>query len=288
MSVWSRGRHFRVGLLAVVSAALMVATVLFLIGAGAGARQLEYQIEFHENTKGMQVGSRVNFQGVPVGAVADMRFEAGKTLVRIAVDPERCVVQDVTRARMDRLLVTGQVTVELEGWSRAGRALPDGAMIAAKESPMDRLAKTLPELMQQADHLLDQWLVSSQAMNALLSEANRRRVDAILAHAEQASATLPGELAATLQESRAALAEARAALARTAGLERRLDLLAGEAHGALANSRAPLLEVLHALRDSLAEVQRLARHLRLAPSSVLFGTTVKDLEIAPAPPGGGR
>lgn len=275
-----RGRRFRLGLYVLGSGGLFVLLCAFILQGSLNAERASYFILFQENVKGMVVGSKVNFQGVPIGVVRDMRFQDGKTLVELRVDPTRASIQDITRARMDRLLVTGQVTVELEGYGADGKSLAPGAFIQPKEDPLHALTASLPEVVDRAADVLgriDSILVRAEAM---LGDDNQRRVAAILENTERATArladgTLPEidglvrEASATAKATRELTPEAVAALRETTAL--------------VAGARAPMQNALASFRATLDDLRALARQLKLAPDSLLFG-----VHQPAAPVGGDR
>ena len=71
------GRRFRVGLLVLGAGALFVALLTFVVGKGVASNTVAYYILFDDNVKGMALGSKVNFQGVPIGSVSDIRSAPG-------------------------------------------------------------------------------------------------------------------------------------------------------------------------------------------------------------------
>ena len=146
----SRSQQFRVGLMVLASVVTFVGLVLFILGSSLQGEVQRYYILFSENVKGMVIGSKVNFQGVPIGRVTDIRFRSGNTMVEVSVDPSRAVIQNVTVARLDRLLVTGQVTVEFEGYRPDARELPEGAVIPARANAIRELTTGLPDVMHRA------------------------------------------------------------------------------------------------------------------------------------------
>lgn len=288
-----RTRRYRLGLFVLGTAALFVALLVFILQNSLGHARATYWILFEENVKGMVVGSKVNFQGVPIGVVADMRFQDGKTLVELRVDPTRANLQDLTRARMDRLLVTGQVTVELEGYGPGGKVLAEGSFIRPKEDPLHSLTASLPEVVDRAASVLarlDRVLGQAETM---LGAQNQGHVEALLAHAEQASRelaehTMPAatsllvDARATIADAQGAARSAQTALDAIGRLETDLRSLLREATALAAGVRGPAQTALTGLRSTLDELRTLARQLKLAPDSLLFG-------VRPAaPPGGER
>ena len=143
-------RRFRLGLFVLGAGSLFVALLAFILQNSLNVERATYFIVFQENVKGMVAGSKVNFQGVPIGVVRDIRFQDGKTVVELRVDPSRATIQDVTTARMDRLLVTGQVTIELEGYGAKGRPLPPGSFVQTKGDPLSSLTGSIPEVVDRA------------------------------------------------------------------------------------------------------------------------------------------
>ncbi|MFT4843422.1 MAG: phospholipid/cholesterol/gamma-HCH transport system substrate-binding protein [Planctomycetota bacterium] len=293
-------RRFRLGLFVLGTGAMFVMLLVFIMQSSFDRERATYYIMFSENVKGMVIGSKVNFQGVPIGVVKDMRFQDGSTLVELSVNPSRASIQDVTRARMDRLLVTGQVSVELEGYAGSGTALPPDSFIEPKEDPMNSLKASLPEVVAQAAQVLERLDHVLGNADALLSDNNQAMVTAILAHAERAARQLADE---TMPEVGALVADARrtiqaaentahaatnsaeavtATMAAMARLEADLHGLLRESTAIVTGVRGPALATFSGFRSTLDDLRGLLRQLKLAPDSLLFGVN------HPAAPVGGK
>ena len=285
-----RGRRFRLGLFVLGTGALLVGMLAFLLQGSFDAVRVSYFILFHENVKGMVIGSKVNFQGVPIGAVKDIRFQDGKTLVELLVDPSRASIQDLTQARLDRLLVTGQVTVELEGYGRDGKPLAPGSFLQPKEDPLHSLTASLPEVMDQAVMTLRRLESTLARAESLLGEDRQAQIDRILGNLERGSARLADE---TLPAVGSLVGEAKSAVAAVAAIGPDVRASLAEATpeltatlrevAALAGSlRGPAQTAMSSLRVALDDARALVRQLKLAPDSLLFGVQ------RPAAPAGGR
>ncbi len=185
----TRASHVLVGLFVVV---------LTLAGAGFGlwlARvELDravavYDVSFGSAVTGLQSGARVTYQGVPVGRVTDIRFDAARlerVLVRVEVDPTTPVTDDTT-AQLAPQGITGLFFVQLlpgsEGSPRLVTDAAEPAIILATPSPLDRLATDFPEILAQGVILLDRAV-------ALLDDDNLRAFGQTLANVEAVTATL--------------------------------------------------------------------------------------------------
>lgn len=305
--VGSRARRWRLGAFLLGAGLLFLALLTFVLDSTIRQNRATYFILFEENVKGMVVGSKVNFQGVPVGVVCDMRFQDGKTRVELSVDPSRATIQEVTKARMDRLLVTGQVTIELEGFERTARALPEGALIATREDPLNSLRGSVPEVVDEATAVLHRLDTLLQRGEVLLGDDNQKRVAALLDELaatvrDVRQRTLPAmdalvaELHGFVADGRLAVADARAAVGdvrtasaslqaiepKVAALAARADAMLLELAGLVTGLRAPVQSALASMRQTLDDARALARQLRLAPDSLLFGVQ------RPASPAGGQ
>ena len=276
----ARGRRFRLGLYVLGTGALFVGLLGFILQKSLRREEASYFILFRENVKGMVVGSRVNFQGVPIGVVKDMRFQDGQTMVELSVDPSRANIQDVTRARMDRLLVTGQVTVELEGYGANGKSLPPGAFIQPKEDPLHSLTGSLPEVVDRAAVVLARIDGVLQSAERLLGPENQAHVSAILADCRRLSSALADE---TVPTTNALLREAQASARDLGALSPEVAALLHEVTALAGGLRQPAQSTLASLRTALDDVRALARQLKLAPDSLVVG-----VRHAAAPPGGER
>ena len=273
-----RGRRFRLGLYVLGTGALFVGLLAFLLQSSLNGERAAYFILFHENVKGMVIGSKVNFQGVPIGVVKDMRFQDGKTLVELRVDPSRASIQDITLARMDRLLVTGQVTVELEGYGPGGKPLSPGAFIQPKDDPLHSLTASLPEVVDRAAAVLDRIDAVLQGAERLLGDDNQAQVTAMLADRRRLTAALADE---TAPAATAALRDASASIRALESLSPEVVATLRETAALAAGLRGPAQAALANFRTALEDVRGLARQLKLAPDSLLFG-------VRPAAPTGGE
>lgn len=273
-----RGRRFRLGLYVLGTGTLFVGLLAFILQNSLHGERADYFILFRENVKGMVVGSKVNFQGVPIGVVKDMRFQDGKTLVELRVDPSRANIQDITQARMDRLLVTGQVTVELEGYGPEGRSLAPGSFIQPKDDPMHSLTASLPEVVDRAATVLDRIDRVLQGAEALLGADNQARIAAILDDCHRLTTALADE---TAPAATAMLRDASASARAIEALTPELTAMLRETTSLAAGLRGPAQAALTNFRTALEDVRGLARQLKLAPDSLLFG-------VRPAGPMGGE
>jgi len=195
---------------------------------------------------------------------------------------------------MDRLLVTGQVTIELEGYGAKGKPLPPGSFVQTKGDPLSSLTGSIPEVVDGAATALQRLDTVLGRVERLLSDDNLARSSATLANLERASAGFADQVvpeavallrqvrSETVPEASAMLRQATAAATQLQGIEPELAGFTREATALAASLRGPSQTALASLRQALDDVRGLARQLKLAPDSLLFGVQ------RPAVPSGGE
>ena len=307
-------RKFKLGVVVIGSSVLFLSMVLFILGSSLTSEMVQYHIFFDESVKGMVIGSKVNFQGIPVGTVSDIRFAEGRTRVEISVDPDKAEIQkDVTFASMDRLMITGQVTIELNGFNPDGEALLPGGGIPPQMSAFDEFAQSLPEVVASADDLLLSLTDLVDRTTTVLDDETVTNLRQTAANMAQVSGMLADELQPLVQDARESVAALRPALdtmetsfnrisdvagsqeladalvsvteamAKIDRIEAEALLLLTDLRGVVGGSRRDWLGALSVARDALGEIRMLARNLRMAPSTLMFGRTENEITVPAAP-----
>lgn len=127
----TRRELIRVGLFALVSGGLLMAGLLWIAGSRLLRPRDTYQVIFVESVSGLSAGSQVEYQGVAIGRVRDIRLTQDippKVSVMVALEPGTPVRRD-THAVLLGSIVTGIQYIELQGGSEAAGPLPPGGVI---------------------------------------------------------------------------------------------------------------------------------------------------------------
>lgn len=204
----TKGSHVLVGAVAI---ALFIALFLFILWMARidTADRQEFDIFFTEVT-GLAKGSVVNFSGVPVGTVEEIRLLPKSpefVRVRIAVDDEVPILQGTT-ATIAGVGFTGVSVVNLDGAIKGAPPIeepgPFGVpVIPTKPGALGQLLDSAPQLLQRLSSL-------TARLNALLSPENQQSITGILRNTDKITAAFANrsdEVAATVVEARSALRE---------------------------------------------------------------------------------
>jgi len=289
-----------VGAFVLVLGAGLIAGVLWFSSGGAYRKTYDtYLINMAESVSGLNLDAPVKYRGVEVGRVRKLALApANVQLVQLTLDIERGTpVNRDTVAVLRVQGLTGIAYVELSGGGPDSPALEPGPgetypVIRSGPSLMARLDSSITALLTNANR-------TSESMNALMDEENRRAFKQTLAELQVLARTLAARSAA-IDASLANAARTMDNTARFTGDLPRLvermqvsaegfDRMTGEiaragkdANATLAGTRADLHEatdgivpearlLLSELREVTGSLRRLSVELERNPAVLLFG-----------------
>lgn len=226
-----RANHVLIGAFTLAGAFLLVLGALWSARwAGEEAWQ-EIEVHFTQPVSGLSVGSTVQYNGISMGSVRDLRLspeDPGRVIAVIRIDAQAPLREDTT-ARLSVSGLTGVSTIQLRGGSavspslkpEAGRERP---IIIAEESGLQRLIEASEDIASTASKVMLRLL-------EFLSEENAGRVAATLDNIDTFTRSLSGEsdrigqivqnlhrsseeLAPLMQEMRGTVADISASLER--------------------------------------------------------------------------
>ena len=239
-----------------VTLALLVGLLVFIVWLAGLSNQATkcFDIYFSQGVGGLNKGSSVNFQGVPVGQIEKISLLPARpefVWVRIEVDAETPVLQGTT-AQIKGVGFTGVSEIALEGAIKDARPLvqagPDGCpVIPASSGGLGALLNSAPELIDRIQRL-------TERLTEMLSDRNQNSISNILDNVERTSDVL-AQRAPDLAD---AIADARIA-SRNAGIAaQRVGVLADSTNQLVNEQGKPAAEDL---RTAIAAVQRSAENL---------------------------
>ncbi len=293
------GYYIAVGAFVLLAVALLIVFIAIIGGREPETQMRRYEVRFTGSVAGLDVGGEVRYLGVKVGKVVAIRLVPDKpreVSVIIEVD-DRVPIYGNTIAKLQLQGITGISYVELRKEGPGREPLPPpptGQLprIKGANSDLEQLARSLPELLDSADEVLDR-------VSDVLSDQNLARFSTLMRELARTAQGLPPLVArfeATLQEYQRTASEARPGLVTV--LER-LSTVANEledisrrteklyAHNtaalnsALGNGSEQFERLLEESQYLVTEMRRLTRRLEENPSLLLSSPPPRGVEIAP-------
>ena len=310
----TRAHHVLIGLFTVIVVVGALLFGLWLAKSSVDSEFKDYEVVFNEAVSGLSRGSAVEYSGIKVGDVVNLRLDPNdprRVLARVRLSAETPVKQD-TQAKLALTGITGTSIIQLSGGTPNSPPLtgPEGEppVIVAAPSPIARLLNNSDDLMTSINLLLHN-------ANEVFSSDNVQRLGKTLEHLEQTTGVIAdqrGDIRQAMQQLAAVGKQASATLEQTTALMRSANGLlndqgkgvmssADQAMQSLASSTATLDKLLNdnrdalnngmqglnalspavrELRDTLSALRGISRRLDANPSGYLLGSD-KNKEFTP-------
>jgi phospholipid/cholesterol/gamma-HCH transport system substrate-binding protein len=275
-----------VGVFVLVLATALIGGVLWLSSGKSYRTSYDvYQTYMNESVSGLNLNAPVRYRGVEVGRVRKIALAPGNVeQVQLTLAIERGTPVKVdTVAMLQSQGLTGIAFVEL---TAGGRNSPPLRAQAGEAYPV---IKTGPSLMTRLDSAVTTLLANlnrtSENLNALLDEDNRRAVKSTLADLRVLSHTLAarsGTIDSTLKDTARTMKNTARLTDDLPQLVQRInrsadafDRMSNELARAGANASDETLpevqQLVRELRDLTASLRRVSDQLEQNPSALLYG-----------------
>ncbi|MBW3504904.1 MULTISPECIES: MlaD family protein [unclassified Pseudomonas] len=218
----TRAHHVLIGLFSVLVVVGGMLFGLWLAKASMDSTFKDYEVVFNEAVSGLSKGSSVQYNGIKVGDVIELRLDdkdPRRVLARIRLAASTPVKVD-TKAKLALTGVTGTSIIQLSGGDPNSPDLKgkNGKLpeIVASPSPIARLLTDGSDLMANVNMLLHN-------ANSLFSEENVSRVSKTLDNLEQTTTAIAGQrgdISQTLKQLAQVGKQASATLEQTTALMR--------------------------------------------------------------------
>ncbi len=294
---------------------------LFVFTVWVAKIQLEesrqpYHIFFTGSVTGLQTGSPVRYQGIPIGTVTDMRLDPENvTQVRVTIEVSRDTpITTDSIASLEVQGVTGGAYVQITGGTSESKLLRDTQhsgipVIPSRPSTLATVVDAAPQILGRVLELTD------RLSTGLLNPANLQAMTETLANARQASGDVAAAtqgLDGTVRELTGLLAELNRT-AQTVGphldqtvvqagksmaslsadlheLTGSLKQASSQLNAMVSENRQPVRDfattglyeitlLVTQLRDLSSQVSRVVARIENDPSNFLFGGTRNGVEI---------
>ncbi len=254
-----KARHVLIGLFTLITAVLALVFALWLAKISTTKGVLHYLVEFRESVSGLSRGSAVQYTGMTVGEVVDLRLHPNDpTRVRaeIAVDEKIPIRQGVV-ARLQLVGITGQAVISLTGGH------PDGALLLPEDDNLPVLYATpspLASLLDNGENLMSSLTEVAINLNNAFSDKNAAHFGNILQNVDKLSGTVASDsdmIKDLLSNANEVMGGFNAALAKYAALADNVNVVITQEGARVFESAA---QAMQALSNSSQQLQRMLRN----------------------------
>ncbi len=305
-----RANYVLVGTFVLALIAAAFGFVMWIAKVSLESEAQIYYVYFTGSVSGLQIGSEVQYRGVPVGRITDIRIDPQNIEhIRVQLElNEDTPVKTDTYATLGLQGITGVAYIQLKGGTQNSPPLmaqgdQEHPIIPSRPSGLEQVLEKAPELLERAimiSERLEQLLakkniegISSSIENISATTqiiANRtRQIDQAITDGAEAVASLR-KLTADLSkdagsltaDAQAAFKDAKKALESFGRVADNMQQLVAENRPALRDfSQAGLYEFTQFLveaRTLVSNLTRLSTQIERDPAQFLFGNTQKGYE----------
>jgi phospholipid/cholesterol/gamma-HCH transport system substrate-binding protein len=222
----TRANHVLIG---AFTLAVIISLVMFALWAakyGSDRKFNDFDVVFIEAVTGLSKGSIVQYNGINVGEVRDLKLDKkdpSKVIARVRVE-ENTPIKTDTKAKLAFVGLTGVAQIQFTHGKAESPLLLDAStddvpVIIAEESAISKLLNSTEDITTTAADVLIR-------INKVLSDANINRVSASLDNLEQITGTVAGQkqdIAKILSDARDAAQKLDSTLAKADSAMGKLD-----------------------------------------------------------------
>jgi phospholipid/cholesterol/gamma-HCH transport system substrate-binding protein len=241
----SKAQKVRLGIFLIIGGVLLGGTLVILIGMAALEEHDDYSLYFSGSISGLETGSVVRYNGLPVGRVESVK-----------IDPK--LITEATVATLQMQGITGLKYIELKNRENESPLVQPGSTIPVEGSDFDDLANKATQIANKIDtaigHLNN--LLADDKIGALIDNIVKLTGDQNGAIVTQILAEVEGNLKAT----RALLEnpDIQKILANTSKASDEIVFIAADVRATVSDVRATMADMRVTIASTSAAVNAIA------------------------------
>jgi phospholipid/cholesterol/gamma-HCH transport system substrate-binding protein len=274
----TRAHHLLIGVFTLVVAIAALIFMLWLGKANLRNKAVTYDIIFQEPVSGLSKGSSVEFNGIKIGSVINLKLDLQdprKVVARISVDADIPVKTD-TKASLIMTSITGVSVIRLTSGSNpksTALVAEDGEIpsIIATPSPLSKIFADGDDLVLGINSIITQ-------SQKLLSDENIKNIKLTLGHLEKTTGAISSERE-NIKDIIKSSKQTTASLERTM---KTIDTIISNNSAQINSGMSGLSNIGPAitdLRDTLKSLKSITQKLEDSPADFIFqGDSPKEFK----------
>ena len=190
----TRAQKMRLGIFLIVSTAIIMITLIYLLGASLMEIRDPYYVVLQGSSGGLEAGSQVRFNDIVVGRVEHVRLDPNdpaQVRIEISLEHDTPVTVD-TVAVPEMANITGTKMLSMHGGTKESVRLKPGDTIKSAASDLSMITTKVVNIADRLQHLIDN-------LNTITNTENTQKLSSVLNEAEGITKHV-NELLATNQE----------------------------------------------------------------------------------------
>ncbi len=279
--------YVRVGTFVIGGFFAMIFFILWLNKVGLGESTQPYHIYFKGSVAGLKIGSGVQYRGVPIGKVSEIKIDpenVEQIVVTVMIDKGAVIKEDMI-ASLEVQGLTGGAYIQINGGTTQAHNLRDVShkhipVIASKSSLIEEVSATIPDILKKMDGLISE-------MRGVFSDENRQSFAQTMKNIEEITSYFKPkngkEKDTFILELTKAISNLDAALLEIKGMTREFTYVLKENRNGLREFTTTGLNSFTQFmiegRESLSAIRRLSESLERSPSRFFYNDPEQGVPI---------
>lgn len=172
----NKAQKFRLGVFLTAGFGVILLAIAIIAGSNLSQKRDIYYIHFHnESVGGLDVGSKVNYQGIGVGRVDEVVIsseDVTSIVVTISIKGGTPIKSDA-KASLSPVGITGLNAIEIKGGTNESKLLPPKSIIEVELSLFGTITNKAVSITEQLDELI-------KSLNKLADQGNIDNIASII------------------------------------------------------------------------------------------------------------
>lgn len=206
----------RLGIFLVVTTVLVIATLIYLVGASLLEVRDPYVVVLQGGSAGLEVGSQVRFNDIVVGRVEHVRLDPedpGQVIINLSLEHGTPVTED-TIAIPEMANITGTKMLSMHGGTKDSKRLNPGDTIQSSTSDLSMITTKVVNIADKLEDLLANLV-------AVTNTTNMDKVSSVISEVEGITKNINGlidenreNISGLVTDARTVIADAKTTVAK--------------------------------------------------------------------------
>ena len=163
----TRAQKMRLGIFLIVTTAIVVATLIYLVGASILEVRDPYTVILQGGSAGLETGSQVRFNDIVVGRVEHVRLDPddpGQVIISLSLEHGTPVTED-TIAVPEMANITGTKRLAMRGGDKNSKRLKPGDTIKSANDDLAMIATKVVNIANKLEEILTNLVTVTNPQN---------------------------------------------------------------------------------------------------------------------------
>lgn len=230
----TRAQKMRLGIFLIVTTAIVIVTLIYLIGASILEVRDPYTVILQGGSAGLETGSQVRFNDIVVGRVEHVRLDPedpGQVIISISLEHGTPVTVD-TIAVPEMANITGTKRLAMRGGDKNSKRLKPGDTIKSANDDLGMIATKVVNIANKLEEILDNLVT-------VTNPENMGKIEQVIGEVEGITKNINTIISDNQENINTIILDAKAVIAKADSSMDKIDQMLATTEGAIKTVASP-------------------------------------------------